>query len=135
METLFGVMVPISMFLGLFVTLIFLRKYLNDERMAMIEKGMEPITRKKGNSFGTLRLALLAMGVGLGIIVALIIMQIIPHEAVSDAIKIVQDNESEVEIHGGNGIAGAVYSGSILIFGGGGLLLAYMLNKKKEDIQ
>jgi hypothetical protein len=132
METLFGVMVPISMFLGLFTTLIFLRKYENDERMAMIEKGMEPVTRRKGNSFGTLRISLLAIGIGLGIIVALLIMQVVPDASVNDAMTIVQESESDIEIHGGNGISGAVYSGCILIFGGAGLLLAYMLNKKKE---
>jgi hypothetical protein len=133
METLFGVMVPISMFLGLFTTLIFLRKYENDERMAMIEKGMEPVTRKKGSGFGTLRISLLAIGIGVGIIVALLIMQVVPDPSANDALRIVQEGESEVEIHGGGGISGAVYSGSILVFGGAGLLLAYLLNKKKEN--
>jgi hypothetical protein len=132
METLFGVMVPITMFLGMFVTLIFLRKYTNDERMAMIEKGMEPNTRKKGMGFGTLRISLLSIGVGLGIIVALIIMQFVPVSP-DDAMKIIQEGESQVEIHGGGGIGGAVYSGCIMVFGGAGLLLAYMLNKKKEE--
>jgi hypothetical protein len=135
METLFGVLVPISMFLGLFTTLIFLRKYENDERMAMIEKGMEPITRRKGNGFGTFRFALLSMGIGVGIIVALVIMQIIPHQAATDAVKIVQDNASEVEIHGGDGLAGAVYSGCILLFGGAGLLMAYLIHNKKKEIK
>ena len=60
-------------------------------------------------------------------------MQIIPHQVANDAIKIVEENSSQVEINGGDGITGAVYSGSILIFGGAGLLLAYMLNKKKEN--
>jgi hypothetical protein len=133
METLFGVMVPISMFLGLFTTLIFLRKYENDERMAMIEKGMEPVTRKKGMGFGTLRISLLAIGIGLGIIVALLIMQIVPDPSVHEAVKTVEEGSTNVEINVGGGIAGAVYSGCILIFGGAGLLLAYMINKKKEN--
>lgn len=132
MDTLFGVMVPISMFLGLFTTLIFLRKYTNDERMAMIEKGMEPITRKKIRGAGSLRLPLLSIGIGVGIIVALIIMQFVPDVA-NDAMQIIKDGESDVEIHGGNGISGAVYSGSILIFGGIGLLLAHLLGRKKEE--
>ena len=126
-------MVPISMFLGLFTTLIFLRKYENDERMAMIEKGMEPVTRKKGMGFGTLRISLLAIGIGLGIIVALLIMQIVPDPSVHEAVKTVEEGSTNVEINVGGGIAGAVYSGCILIFGGAGLLLAYMINKKKEN--
>jgi hypothetical protein len=133
METLFGVMVPISMFLGLFTTLIFLRKYENDERMAMIEKGMEPTKRKKGIGFGTLRISLLSIGIGIGIIVALLIMQLVPASPVNEAMTIIQDGSDEVQIHGGDGIAGAVYSGSILIFGGAGLLLAYLLNNKKKE--
>jgi hypothetical protein len=132
METFFGVLVPISLFLGLFTTLVFLRKYENDERMAMIEKGMEPVTRKKGAGFGTLRFALLSIGIGVGIVVALIIMQFIPDPAASEAIKIIGENSSEVEIQGADGIAGAVYPGCIMIFGGAGLLLAYLINKKKE---
>jgi hypothetical protein len=133
METLFGVMVPITMFLGLFTTLIFLRKYRNDERMAMIEKGMEPVTRKNGNGFGTLRISLLSIGIGIGIIVALIIMQFVPDTSAHDAVKIIEENSAQIEINGGDGISGAVYSGCILIFGGAGLLLAYLLNKKKES--
>jgi hypothetical protein len=135
METLFGVMVPITMFLGLFTTLIFLRKYENDERMAMIEKGMEPTKRKKGIGFGTLRLSLLAIGIGVGIIVALLIMQIVPDPSANEAMRIIQEGESEIEIHGGEGLTGAVYSGCILVFGGAGLLLAYLLNKKKEKAE
>jgi hypothetical protein len=133
METLFGVMVPISMFLGLFTTLIFLRKYENDERMAMIEKGMEPTKRKKGIGFGTLRISLLAIGIGVGIIVALLIMQVVPQPPTTEAMTIIQDGTDEVQIHGGEGLAGAVYSGCILIFGGAGLLLAYLINGKKKE--
>ena len=112
METLFGVMVPITLFLGLFTTLIFLRKYENDERMAMIEKGMEPVTRKKSNGFGTLRFGLLAIGIGLGALIGFIILQIMGATT---------DEE----------VAGAIYPSTILIFGGAGLLLAYIINKKK----
>ncbi|HNW88473.1 MAG TPA: hypothetical protein PKN48_02355 [Bacteroidales bacterium] len=80
METFFGVLVPITLFLGLFTTLVFMRKYQNDERMAMIEKGMEPATKKKTDRFGTLRFALLSIGVGIGIVLSIIIVQFIPKE-------------------------------------------------------
>jgi hypothetical protein len=102
-------------------------------RMTMIEKGMDPVTRKKGTGFGTLRISLLAIGIGLGIIVALLIMQFVPEPSVSEAAKCVEENSTNVEINVGGGIAGAVYSGCILVFGGAGLLLAYMINKKKEN--
>ncbi|MEI6123181.1 MAG: DUF6249 domain-containing protein [Bacteroidota bacterium] len=113
METFFGVLVPISLFIGGFITIVFLRKYQNDERMAMIEKGMEPSQRKKGNGFGTLRFALLTIGVGLGILIGFII------------IRIMATNDESV--------TGAVYGSTVLIFGGGGLLSAYLANKKRED--
>lgn len=80
METFFGVLVPITLFLGLFTMLIFLRKYENDERMAMIEKGMEPGNKKKTDRFATLRFALLSIGVGIGIVLSIIIVQFIPKE-------------------------------------------------------
>ncbi|HOV12433.1 MAG TPA: hypothetical protein PLT47_08630 [Bacteroidales bacterium] len=80
METFFGVLVPITLFLGLFTTLVFLRKYENDERMAMIEKGLEPVNKKKTDRFGTLRFALLSIGIGIGIVLSIIIVQLIPKE-------------------------------------------------------
>ena len=113
METLFGVLVPISLFLGGFTAIIFLRKYENDERMAMIEKGMEPSRKKKGNSFGTLRFALMAIGIGLGILAAFIIMRILG-----------TDDDT---------VTGAIYPSTILIFGGAGLLLAYFMNNRKKE--
>ncbi|HOY30665.1 MAG TPA: hypothetical protein PKW80_02185 [Bacteroidales bacterium] len=80
METFFGILVPITLFLGLFTTLVFMRKYENDERMAMIEKGLEPGNKKKTDRFGTLRFALLCIGVGIGIVLSIIIVQFIPKE-------------------------------------------------------
>ncbi|MCK9613433.1 MAG: hypothetical protein PHR81_06690 [Bacteroidales bacterium] len=133
METLFGVLVPITLFAGIFLTIVFLRKYENEERMAMIEKGMEPNTRRKTNGFGTLRFSLLSIGIGLGIIVGLIIMQFVPEPAVHEAVKIVEEGSTEVSIHGGGGIAGAVYSGTIFLFGGAGLLLAYLIYHKRKE--
>jgi hypothetical protein len=60
-------------------------------------------------------------------------MQFIPEPSVVEAAKTIEEGETNVQINVGGGVAGAVYSGSILIFGGAGLLLAYMLNKKKEN--
>jgi len=134
METFFGVLVPITLFLGLFTTLVFIRKYQNDERMAMIEKGLEP-ARKRSNGFGTLRFALLAIGVGLGILVAFLIVQAIPvdPESLTRTLEVV--DEEHIEYHGGNGIAGAIYSANILIFGGLGLLSAYLIHRKQKKLE
>ncbi len=135
METFFGVLVPITLFLGAFTTIVFLRKYENDERMSMIEKGMEPATRKKGDRFGTLRFALLAIGVGLGIMIAFLIVQAIPvdPESLTRTLEVI--DEEHIEYHGGSGIEGAIYSANILIFGGLGLLSAYLIHRKQKKLE
>lgn len=133
METLFGVMVPITLFAGLFLTIVFLRKYENDERMALIEKGMDPRSQKKSNRFGTLRFSLLTIGVGLGIITGLIITQLLPDAPMQETMQIIEDSGTEIHLDSGNGVDGAIYGGSILVFGGAGLLLAYLINKKKPE--
>ncbi len=132
METFFGVLVPITLFLGLFTTIVFMRKYENDERMAMIEKGMEPGVRKKSDRFGTLRFALLSMGVGLGILVAFLIVQAIPVDpaAMTKTLEVI--DEGHVEYHGDGGVSGAIYSANIMIFGGLGLLSAYIIHRKQK---
>lgn len=110
-----GILVPIFMFLGLFTTLIFLRKYENDERMAMIEKGIAPVANKKSFGMVALRLGLMAIGIGIGILAGFIIITAL---GASD-----KDN-----------VTGAVYGSTVLIFGGCGLLLSYFIGKKpKKD--
>jgi hypothetical protein len=135
METFFGVLVPISLFIGLFTMIVFLRKYENDERMAMIEKGMEPGVRKKSNGFGTLRFALLAIGVGLGILVAFLILQAIPvdPESLKSTLQVIDDEH--IEYNGGDGIGTAIYMSNILIFGGLGLLSAYLIARKQKKLE
>ena len=109
-----GILVPIFMFLGLFTTIIFLRKYENDERMAMIEKGLAPVGNKK--SFGTiaLRLGLMCIGIGFGILAGFIIISILG----------ATENEN---------ITGAIYGSTVLIFGGCGLLLSYFIGRKTKS--
>lgn len=57
-----GVFIPIVAIIGGIIMIIFLRKYENDERMNMIEKGMNPGDVKRSrNTSGPLRFALLLM--------------------------------------------------------------------------
>jgi hypothetical protein len=109
-----GILVPIFMFLGLFTMVIFLRKYENDERMAMIEKGIAPVGNKKSFGIIALRLGLMSIGIGLGILVGFIIISNMG----------AAENES---------ITGAVYGSTVLIFGGCGLLLSYFIGKKPKN--
>jgi hypothetical protein len=68
-ETL-GVMIPIIAIVGLFTMIVYLRKYENQERMAMIDKGVDPQLfniKKLRNTFGPLRASLLLIGGGVGL--------------------------------------------------------------------
>lgn len=106
-----GIYIPIVMFITLGTVVIFIRKYMNDERMAMIEKGMN-VGEFKGKdtnpTFYTLRLGLLLIGLGLGIICGGILAPMFPQEEVA-------------------------YFSSIFIFGGIGLIVAYVLENKKRE--
>src|SRR5258706_1965704 len=65
-----GVFIPIIATIGAFIMVIYLRKYANEERMAMIEKGMDPnaIGPRRTNTSGPLRASLLLIGAGLGLL-------------------------------------------------------------------
>ncbi|MCD2259860.1 DUF6249 domain-containing protein [Psychroserpens luteolus] len=82
------------------------------ERMALIEKNLDPKTYLI-NQFmpQTLRAGMLLTGVGFGFLIALLLDEYILTSV---------DNP-------------AIYAGSILLFGGLGLLLFYKINKKKEE--
>lgn len=102
--------------IGFFVMLVYLRRIENAERMAMIDKGLDPTffaTKKKGGSSATLRVALLLIGVGLGILGGFIL-----------------DKITTTGLHmGGNPVP---YFMMIFIFGGLGLLSAYLIEEKKH---
>ena len=117
-----AVMIPIVAVLAVFTTAIFWRKFQNDERMAMIQRGMDPSDLDKFDpahypkksfkvspSF-TLRIGALAVGAGVGLLFANIL------ERYAD-------------------LDGVVYPAMILIGGGLGLLIAYFfqLNLDKKN--
>jgi hypothetical protein len=108
---LVGILVPIALFIGFFTMIIFLRKYENEERMAMIERGMDPKTtaRPRISPSGTLRFALLAIGSGIGLLVA-------------NMLKNSELVEEEV-----------AYFSMVLLFGGLGLLISYLVQLRQEE--
>lgn len=65
---LIAILIPIVLIVGFFIMIIYLRRYQNEERMAMIEKGVSPelFSKKELTFSGTLRASLLLIGVGIG---------------------------------------------------------------------
>jgi hypothetical protein len=106
-----AIMIPIISIIGCFIMIIYLRKYENTERMAMIEKGVSPEflnVRKVRNTSFPLRASLLLIGAGLGLLLG----------------HILERNlglEEEV-----------AYFSMLFIFGGIGLGLAYVIEENKN---
>ncbi len=104
-----GIMVPIVAIIGAFIMIVYLRRFENAERMAMIEKGVDPslFTRKaRRSSSGTLRASLLLIGAGTGLLIAYFLDRSFDMEEVA-------------------------YFSMLFIFGGLGLGAAYMVEEKK----
>ncbi len=109
-----SILVPFAFF-ALIFGIIYLR---NKEKMAMIERGMDPRTdlprQRQSNPAITLTLGLLLIGSGLGLFIA----YMMDHFALGD-----QGNP-------------AIYFSLIAVFGGSGLFTAYFIeqkaNQKKE---
>ena len=104
-----GIMIPIIGTIGLFITIIYIRKFQNLERMAIIEKGLAPDIFKKesSSSAGTLRAALLLMGAGTGLLFGYFLDRAWDMEEVA-------------------------YFSMLFIFGGLGLGIAYVLEERKQ---
>src|SRR5688572_22687583 len=105
-----GVMVPIVAIIGTFTMIIYLRRYDNQERMAMIDKGVDPksfISSRPRNAAPALRASLLFIGIGLGLLVGSLL-----------------DYHFDMEQVG--------YFSMLFIFGGLGLGLAYIIEERKQ---
>ncbi len=102
------VFVPISFFLGVFGVVYVFVTTRNRERMAMIEKGVDPEIFAERRSRFSIKLGLLAIGVALGVLTG----QLIAHL-------------SSMEIEP------ATFS-MIFLFGGGGLVLEHFLARKEK---
>ncbi|WP_316828319.1 DUF6249 domain-containing protein [Pedobacter miscanthi] len=114
-----GILVPISLFLGAFAMVFGIRYLSNKEKMAMIERGIDPgIHKATPKPFLSLKFGLLLVGLGIGLLVALFIVR-----------SMFGSNMA----HGEEGQAVAVYFGCIGIFGGLGLIVSYLVEKKWLD--
>lgn len=103
-----GILLPIIITLGAFIMVVYIRKYDNLERMAMIDKGISPeLFKKERSTSGALRAALLLGGAGLGLLMGYWLDSAFDMEEVA-------------------------YFSMILIFGGLGLGIAYLVEEKKN---
>ncbi|MBL7817718.1 MAG: hypothetical protein JNL70_22110 [Saprospiraceae bacterium] len=113
-----AVSIPIISTIGLFTMIIFLRRYHNMERMAMIERGMNPadlktefraMKRRERDPFRFLRIACALVGVGLGLFIGNVLRMI-------DFLD-----------------RGGIVAGLVCIFGGGGLLVGYFIQMSMQN--
>ena len=104
-----AIMIPIVALIGAFTMVVYLRRYENQERMAMIEKGVDPKLfnmRRKQNSSFSLRAALLLIGGGIGLLLGYFL-----------------DMSFRMEEVG--------YFSMLFIFGGIGLGASYLIEERK----
>jgi hypothetical protein len=107
-----GILVPIALFAMIF-GIVYLAKR---ERMAMIERGMDPRRYKPQSApYETLKAGLLFIGAGFGLFLA----YLLDHTLFN---KIGEDDANV-----------AIYFALIAIFGGAGLFLSYLIEKKNSD--
>jgi len=99
--------------IGILITIIYMRKYTNDERRGMIEKGLNPmdvVATKTTTALWPLRFSLLFIGAGLGLFIGYFLDMALGMEEVA-------------------------YFSMLFIFGGAGLGLAYIVEERKEKEQ
>ena len=103
-----GILWLIIASVGVLVMVVFLRKYQNEEKLAMIEKGMNPTEGKPPRvaSMAALRFALLIIGAGIGLLVGNLLEEMGLQEPVA-------------------------YFSMLFIFGGIGLVASYMIEQRR----
>ncbi len=116
-----AILVPLTFFIGTFAMVFGIRYLSNKEKMAMIERGIDPgVNKATPKPFLSLKFGLLLVGLGLGLLVALF------------TVRGVFGSEMT---HGEEGQSVAIYFGCIGIFGGFGLITSYFVEKKWLDKQ
>lgn len=106
------IFVPISMFAMVF-GIVYLHKR---ERMAMIERGMDPRSYKpRSQTYNTLKWSMLLIGAGLGLFLAYVL------------------DHSWFESMNRDENNPAIYFALIALFGGTGLFISYLIEKRDES--
>lgn len=106
-------LIPICLFLGAFAMVFGIRYLSNKEKMALIERGMNPgISASSPKPYLSLKFGLLLVGLGLGLMIALLTVT---------GLNIDRQN------------AVAVYFGCLALFGGLGLIGSFLIEKKTLD--
>ena len=117
-----GALVAITLFLGAFAMIFGIRYFSNKEKMAMIERGIDPGTQKSTpRPFLSLKFGLLLVGLGIGLLVAMF------------TVRGMFSGHNMTDIEDGQAVA--VYFGCIGVFGGLGLIISYIIEKKWLDKQ
>ncbi|OWK72688.1 DUF6249 domain-containing protein [Pedobacter sp. AJM] len=116
-----AILVPITFFLGTFAMIFGIRYLSNKEKMAMIERGIDPgISKSIPRPYLSLKFGLLMVGLGLGLLVALLTVRSIFGS------EMTHNEESQ---------AAAIYFGFLGVFGGLGLITSFIIEKKAIDHQ
>lgn len=111
-----GILVPILISLGAFAMVFGLRYLSNKENMAMIQNGMDPkINQARPQPYKNLKWGLLLMGSGFGLFLA----YVLDYSVFNVGNGFDRDNA-------------AIYFSLIGIFGGLGLFISYVIEKKHE---
>jgi hypothetical protein len=109
-----GAIIPMVVCTGMFAMIFGIVYLYKRERMAMIERGMDPRSyTPRSAPYQNLKWGLLLIGAGLGLFLA----YILDHTCLA---SLNQDNDNP-----------AIYFALIAIFGGMGLFISYMIEKKE----
>jgi len=109
-EGVLAIIWMIILSVGILITIVYIRKFSNQERLSMIEKGLNPAdmaTVRNNQPIWPLRFALLFIGAGLGLFAGYFL-----------------DNALNMEE--------VAYFSMLFIFGGAGLGISYVIEDKKE---
>jgi len=114
-----GILVPITMFIGAFAMVFGIRYLSNKEKMAMIERGIDPgIGKSTPRPYLSLKFGLLLVGLGIGLLVALFTVRSVFGPDMS---------------HQEEGQSVAIYFGCLGVFGGLGLIISFLIERKALD--
>ncbi|MFA6277844.1 MAG: DUF6249 domain-containing protein [Pedobacter sp.] len=114
-----AILVPITFFICTFAMIFGIRYFNNKEKMAMIERGIDPGVRKSTpQPFLSLKFGLLLVGLGVGLLVALFTVR-----------GVFGGNMTDAE----EGQSVAIYFGCLGVFGGIGLIVSYIIEKNWLD--